>query len=394
MALGLAAAWSAPRPVAAHTPLPIYLQGKVTETEVTLRFVLSADLFREWLPIEASLLLGEDAAPEPLEGVRAGLESFFGRYARVKVDRLPVQGTLAAVTTSEYSDHGRLWAYVEVDVAYPTKGMPREVAIAWRNFDGGLGAIFDQVEGEIEGLGETSYYAFRFREPEVVWHAPSAAARIAPPPPWASRDHPAYYVSLLSLAILLGAGLLFLGLPAHAVRPLARWAVLGTGVALAVSLAGTGLVRVPGLGTPSDVRPAPAEALYLFESRLRNIYRAFDFETEDEVYDTLARSVTGDLLNHVYVEVYGSLILREEGGAVCKVQKVELLDASPAFPEGSDLWSVRAHWRVHGKVGHWGHTHMRVNEYVAVFTMAHREGAWKIAVMDVRSQERVDQGPR
>ncbi|MBD3320640.1 MAG: hypothetical protein GF350_06055, partial [Chitinivibrionales bacterium] len=54
----------------------------------------------------------------------------------------------------------------------------------------------------------------------------------------------------------------------------------------------------------SLIMPSPGEARALFASLHRNIYRAFDYSTESEIYDALSKSVDGDLLTGIYTEVY------------------------------------------------------------------------------------------
>ena len=63
---------------------------------------------------------------------------------------------------------------------------------------------------------------------------------------------------------------------------------------------------------------------------LTNVYRAFDFRDEGDIYDVLARSVSGELLTDIFLETKRSLVLANQGGAQAKVkdvslQKVELL---------------------------------------------------------------------
>jgi len=57
---------------------------------------------------------------------------------------------------------------------------------------------------------------------------------------------------------------------------------------------------------------------------LNNIYHAFDFNDESKTYDVLAKSVSGDLLQKIYLETRQSLILKSQGGAKVKVKKIEI----------------------------------------------------------------------
>ena len=59
-----------------------------------------------------------------------------------------------------------------------------------------------------------------------------------------------------------------------------------------------------------------AQALAIFVPLHANIYRAFDYGGESDVYDALAQSVQGELLDRTYRDVRRSLALQEAGGAV------------------------------------------------------------------------------
>jgi len=382
---GVRAAW-------AHTPPPIYIAVTVDEEELTWELTLSAGIFEDWFSVSAAELEGLEGAAH--DEAYDEIQRFVEEWGGVSIDRLPVKGTLRSATQQRFLDHEVEWDYVQIRMAYATKGMPRQVSLVWRNFNGGLGGYFSSVESEIEGRGETGYHAFRESEPEVVWHAPREA-RVRTPPtlPRVTGPRP-LSVPWLSVGVLLltGVGLLVLRSLAAPRTTLAVVACVGIGLGLGFSEVALGDVEVPW--ARGVERPTEAESAEIFESLLRNIYRAFDFDTEDEIYDTLALSVTGDLLDDLYLEIHGSLILQEAGGAVSKVQKVEIVDVTllPA-DEDQGLWfGLEATWQVQGKVGHWGHTHVRLNEYRARFTVAEAAGGWKIADMTLLAQERLDDG--
>ena len=86
---------------------------------------------------------------------------------------------------------------------------------------------------------------------------------------------------------------------------MAGGAAFGTGVA--VLLAGVGwATRAPEV-------PEGERAAILVEGLLRDVYRAFDHRDEERIYDTLARSVTGELLERTYLEVRQGLVLANQG---------------------------------------------------------------------------------
>ncbi len=115
---------------------------------------------------------------------------------------------------------------------------------------------------------------------------------------------------------------------------------------------------------------------------LTNVYRAFDFRDEGEVYDVLARSVDGALLSDVYLEMRRGLVLANQGGAVAKVKGVELVDiaASPAEDQAIEATTT---WLVRASVGHWGHIHERRNQYQANLRLQPIDGAWKLVDLEI-----------
>ena len=122
---------------------------------------------------------------------------------------------------------------------------------------------------------------------------------------------------------------------------------------------------------------------------LRNIYRAFDYHAESDIYDALARSVQGDLLAELYLKIHDGLAMQEQGGAIASVQDVRVT-ASDNLQRGKEKsFSLRLTWTVEGTVEHWGHIHTRVNEYSADFTVQPVDDAWKITGMKVTDQKRV-----
>jgi hypothetical protein len=121
---------------------------------------------------------------------------------------------------------------------------------------------------------------------------------------------------------------------------------------------------------------------------LTNVYRAFDFRAESDVYDVLARSVDGDLLRDVYLEMRRGLVLASQGGASARVKDVELmeLEAEPGQDRGI---RARTTWRVRAAVGHWGHIHERRNEYQADLSLQPIDGVWKLLSVEILDEVRL-----
>jgi hypothetical protein len=130
----------------------------------------------------------------------------------------------------------------------------------------------------------------------------------------------------------------------------------------------------------------------LLQALLKNVYRAFDFRNEEDVYDKLALSVSGDLLTDIYLQHRKSMAVQQAGGAQAKIREVAVEQARAERIAGDGLnYALHGQWTALGTVGHWGHLHQRKNRYEAVITVNAQDGHWKIAGLDLRDERRIDQ---
>lgn len=142
--------------------------------------------------------------------------------------------------------------------------------------------------------------------------------------------------------------------------------------------------------------PEGAAAEELVHALLRNTYHAFDFRDESAIYDTLEASVTGPLLEKVYLEMRASLELENAGGPRVRVHEIALRGCRPS-PRGGfapGRFQSRAEWVTVGEVSHWGHTHERTNRYEAEIELAAAGKTWKISGLDLLNEERVQKVSR
>ena len=129
----------------------------------------------------------------------------------------------------------------------------------------------------------------------------------------------------------------------------------------------------------------------IVHSLLKNVYRAFDFREEEDVYDKLAISVSGDLLKDVYLQSRQSMIIEQAGGAHAKVKQVDVLETDvQGSKKQKGALDVRTKWTAIGSVGHWGHIHTRQNVYDAILTLAIVDGSWRITGIELLEEKRVD----
>jgi hypothetical protein len=134
----------------------------------------------------------------------------------------------------------------------------------------------------------------------------------------------------------------------------------------------------------------PDRAKAIAGALVRNVYRAFDYRGESDIYDALARSVHGELLSELYLKIRRGLTMQEQGGAVSRVESVQMTGCS-LVGDRKKLNSFAADltWTVEGTVEHWGHIHTRVNQYRAECGVRTVENAWKIDTMRVLDQKQL-----
>jgi hypothetical protein len=166
---------------------------------------------------------------------------------------------------------------------------------------------------------------------------------------------------------------------------------------MAIVFIAGGILLYPYLHIPI-ARPAvlapkliDKDAVIILQNLLKNVYRSFDFREEDDVYDRLATSVSGDLLADIYLQNRKSMVVTQAGGAQAKVKEIEILDVGVENLDEQPLGLLfHAKWTAMGTVGRWGHIHMRKNQYEANITVEPIDGAWKITGLELLEEKRID----
>ncbi len=269
----------------------------------------------------------------------------------------------------------------------PTDGYPKQATVEWTLFD----ERATQVPGYAIDAAGPFLWPLTPDDPVLVWTNHFKRPPFPPVAEVEAKEWAEVRVPALSIALWLGA----LGLVVVALRG-GSWA-RRTGVgALAAVCVGGGVFALP-YGTVGVPRPGmiPAQmtdeqATALTEQLLTNIYRAFDFRSEAQVYDRLAKTVDGALLERVYLDQRRSLRVARAGGAVARVQAVAVESAAPTpVPGTASDFTLRTRWTILGTVGHWGHVHQRSNLYEADLKISAASGAWKITDFEVLEQERL-----
>lgn len=400
----------------AHPGQSVGLNITINDEAVEFDALFSYDFLRSFLPPEQTNYkmnwVGEQAEiadPEDAERFRTYIVDYFKDANPITIDGIRVPPVLRALRfvpaydPLTFKPSKIMPPDLNIVLAYPTKGRPQQVNLVWELFPQdyarttyGLPPAVE-VMAELDAYEENKLIMFTEREPEVIWHAPrtTASQRVQPivaefVPKTVAL--PAFSLGLVGAWLLTAVGVSLV--PAW--RKGRRWAWLSVLPIVLIAYVGRGWGTTkitPPWGERVEM-PTNERALEIFSALHRNIYRAFDYKTESDIYDVLSQSVAGELLDQVYGEVFESLVLRDQGGAVSRIQDVEILDArveSVGLEAGTSTpaFDVVARWRVRGAVYHWGHVHARTNEYEARYTVSERDNTWRITGADVLAQERI-----
>jgi hypothetical protein len=262
---------------------------------------------------------------------------------------------------------------------YPQQGLPQTVTMDWDLWDDRIQRVpvsaVDQA-GPLPSFLDPSWRLLEWENFLTNPIVPTLMAIDSPTPQWQALL--AKSLPLLAVLVLLSLWWLSQAIKSKQSKGLATVVSI---LVLALCLAAIVLGK--------SSKPDPEQARAIVSNLLHNIYRAFDYRDESDIYDTLSRSVNGELLTDIFLETKRSLVLANQGGARAKVKNV-LLDGIELKANDTDnSFTVIADWTVNGSVGHWGHIHQRSNRYQALFSIAVDEQQWKLQTMTVLQEERL-----
>ena len=281
-------------------------------------------------------------------------------------------------------------AMIGVIITYLTEGIPQEVSNEWTLWSDRIQKVptnaidpagpFPSYMTPGDNVHVWTNYLKQYTIPTVEKVDVSSAVT--------SMDLPVG--TLLSLAVLLPLSLQIRKRKQNAMP-------VRTQVVLVIILIAASLLLYPyvnlSVAKPGAIasRVSDDDAKIILHSLLKNVYRAFDFREEEDVYDKLALSASGDLLADIYLQNRKSFKVKRAGGAQARVKEIDILDAAgEESGDSATAVDINAEWTAMGTVGHWGHIHTRKNRYEAVVTIEPFEGAWKITGLELLEEERLD----
>lgn len=364
------------------------------------------------LTLEESVLVARDE-DEFLDiaeqnAARQQIEAYFKSGNPIEINGVKVQPTVERcdfyglefkdfAQQSEQKDVSLASARVGIILVYDWEDAPDEVELTWNRFNNYVWTI-NMVVYAFEEVSKVTLS--RLESSNVYrWENPGQP-EVAPPVPVAAQpaERAKISVPLLSAACLVLLPVVFLTISIRKVEN--RTAGISIAAVLFVAAMGWPFFRwqVPRpFQGPSRISQTDSDSI--FAAIHNNIYRAFEYRDNEEIYDALAMSIDGELLEDVYLQIRRGLEMQEQGGAVSRIREVEIVDGSQqpadiATQEQLDSgdgrrFRYRSRWNVAGTVEHWGHIHARTNQYEAVFDIQVRDETWKVTGLELLAEKRV-----
>ncbi len=310
-----------------------------------------------------------------------------GQVVEGKLDRIHfVQRSLKTTGIIEPPvDLDTVSATLGVIFVYPIDRLPQKVSMVCDLFTPKVQSIPAVASDEAGGLPSV----VTPEDPVLVWKnylinpRNSELTEVARPPSPRSFIVPLASVLCGGLAAVFGV---LLGQRIRSQQPVSRWAGI---VPIALLLLAGMLFPVAKISVAnpfaSPQKVSDQDARDILSGLLHNVYRSFDHHDEGLIYDRLAKSISGDLLEEIYLETRQSMEVKNQGGLRISVKEVAVTKLEPIDGKEPEH-AYRCRWRVSGWIGHWGHVHSRENEHLALITIAVQDGRWKIKAMEMLDQ--------
>ena len=353
--------------------------------------------------VDAPREIPDELEESELPGIRAALLEHVRAHHPVTIDGVVVEPTATPLVRND-PDPALLPLFpvsgmrglrkVQMTLHYAAAAAPDRVAFVWQSYPPDILTGGDPppplfIEAELTADGRRQLVPFTVDEPEYIWHRPAGGSAFTMPAvPLPGHSSPHYRLPLLAL-LIIGAGSFIVAVIARRARWL-PWVAVPALLAAGIAVRHTWTTT---LAPPATDLPSAAQATEVFAALHRQIYRAFDYVEDERIYDELARAVDGALLDALYRQVYTSLVMQDEGGAVSQVTDLTPIDTAveaigPVTIDGTLRagFVVQCHWQLVGSVYHWGHSHERTSVYRARYRVIATDDGWRIGAVDVLEQ--------
>jgi hypothetical protein len=367
------------------SPLNVFLY--VEPYEVRVEIIARPRDVQKWTDVGVGGL--KKIPVEIQEDVKQGVAGFFAENLNLTIDGETITPVLDRVNFLERTlrtstvitpprELDAAAATLGVIYLQPMTGYPQEAKVTWSHFIDRIDRIPAAATDEAGPLR-----FFLVPDDNVLWWknflknpTMPTLVDVQPPPSFAVRS--ASTLGWIALAVM---AFIVIRTCISAARGRTSWRGAVAVAAAFIAIAGGSFV------VTQSSRIDDQRSEEIVGALLHNVYRAFDFREEEIIYDTLAHSVSGDLLTQTYLETRRGLELASQGGARAKVQDIEMLEVE-SETEGSGFRATST-WNVAASVGHWGHIHQRRNQYIAELTVEPVDGVWKITRLELIEEQRL-----
>lgn len=413
LCLGLGLLWGSA--AAAHPQDGPHADLRIAIEDDGVRFSIGVNLAFLDEAIDTAREALNQLSPPEAEAITERLRTYLREDVVVVLDGVTVPAKIEALELFTHPDPGMVALFPRTGARgliravavlhYPAAQPPAEVAITWPTYPRDIlaaetegAAVLPRMyfEAQLKAEGKLSLIRFSEAEPTVTWRAsgieaaPAVSVPVPPPAEPKQVSVVSAFGGLAAIAAMAWATPALARGKRHELRLAAASVAFGL---IAVGARDLAKVDIPGT---RGVRAMPEDAVLadIFEGLHLNLYRAFDYTDESDVYDALARSVDGPLLKTIYADAYASLVQAEQGGKLGVVTGLERISLAidgvePEAPAGP-RFTLRHAWRVDGTVYHWGHSHTQTTEYDAEYGVTGVPAGWRITDMRMLSQQRLD----
>ena len=169
-----------------------------------------------------------------------------------------------------------------------------------------------------------------------------------------------------------------------------RGIILCTVALVAGTLCGHAFSRLPleKNGFHQNI-PNEAAAAKILQGLMLNTYRAFMLQDDEDIYDVLSRSVSGDFLSDVYLQNRESMRMDNFEGAMAIIQQLDIKSIESMKRKKDGRIGMVANWDVYGSVHHQKHVHYRCNTYKAEVVIEPIDNYWKLVKIQLLDEQRV-----
>ena len=348
--------------------------------------------------IDLDLTNIQSFSPELLESIKNQAITYFEQKPQMTIDGNIINPIINKINFLETDRKGVFQviqnpqelelnsAIIGIDLVYPVQSIPNQVKVKWDMFNEKITSIPTMTTDPAGPFP----YSLTADDRVLVWN--NSLINYAIPK--------VEYLSVTNQFNLPLGLLIFIGLSIFSLIIILKNKKVNKSInqyyyIMPIFFLFVGIVSYPfsqiKLGKPQFIlsQVSEQEAQIIFSHLLKNIYRAFDFREESDVYDKLAISLEGDLLTDVYLQTNKSMELENQGGAVATVKDIEITEVKRETSSSKGELAFRTKWIASGTLEHWGHSHNRQNQYDAILTISPIKDVWKITDIELLEETRI-----